>query len=128
MLRVGLSQQVPPSPIIIDDLHVSYPFGEPIDFVVRKRTPEPVRFACAAEVLHNGKFREFRWDISKNGLKVPFRSYFDLRSPSLKVRWDIPKQMNEIRPRVGWLCRLRIDLVSPTEEHIYSTPFSIKKE
>jgi hypothetical protein len=109
----------------IKGVQESYAADTAIPFTVVKQVPHSVTFACAAETLVDGEFREFRWNIFKNGLKPPFRDPIQLGQGAADLRWDIPKQMQAIRPRAGWTCRLRIDVLTPKPEQIYSQPFAI---
>jgi|GEM_PF-5131919 len=111
----------------ITGLQESYAPGAAISFTVVKQIPDSVTFACAAETLVEGEFREFRWDIFKNGLKPPFRDPIQLGQGAADLRWEIPQQMQAIRPRAGWTCRLRLDVLTPKAEQIFSQPFSIKR-
>lgn len=111
----------------ITGLQEAYAPGAAISFTVVKQIPDSVTFACAAETLVEGEFREFRWDIFKNGLKPPFRDPIQLGQGAADLRWDIPKQMQSIRPRAGWIYRLRIDVLTPKAEQIFSQPFSITR-
>ena len=114
--------------LTIGKLKESYAVNEPILFQVNKNAAGPVLFACAAEVLVDGAFHEIRWDISKNALKLAFRRPTRMDSETMEVKWDIPHQMRSIRPEAGNTYRLRIDILSPRQEQIYSTSFFIREK
>lgn len=123
-----VAQQSKSAPLVsIKDLQASYGSDRPIHFEVKKNVAEPVSFVCAAETLVDGEFRESRWDISQNALKLAVRKPKQIQKETVDVIWDIPHQMKAIRPEAGRVYRLRIDTFSPREEHIYSSPFSITK-
>jgi hypothetical protein len=110
----------------ITGLKDTYPANAPIPFTVTKQVPDLVTFAVAAELWLDGQFQETRWDIFPNVLKVAFRHPIELRDSPLNLNWDVPKLMPAIRPRAGWRYRLRIDVLTPQKEHIFSETFSVK--
>lgn len=112
----------------IEGLKESYKVSSVIEFKVVKNIPDPVSFACAAELQVNGEFQERRWDIFQNALKaVSHLRPKEIKSKSLTLKWDIPHQLSAIRPREGDIYRLRIDTLSPKGEPIYSRPFLITR-
>jgi hypothetical protein len=109
----------------VTGLRASYRFGARIPFTIHKSASGAVTFCCAAEKLIDGRFEERRWDIFQSALKVAFRRPGKITSESLNLRWDIPKQPQPIWPEPSSVYRLRIDVVSPKQEHIYSAQFAI---
>lgn len=123
--RLPVKSEDNPGSITITGLKDRYEENEPISFVVVKNTERRITFACAAEVLVNGKYILERWDISKNAYKVAVRTPRELVDSRAVVTWDIPKFMQAIRPEPGKKYRFRVDIFAPREEHIYSSPFEI---
>jgi hypothetical protein len=122
-------QQAVAEPLVaIENLKDHYRINEPISFTLKKTTKQPIDFACAAEKMVDGKVILTNWDISRNVYKLVVREPRTMRTDSLDLKWDAPNLMKGLRPEAGRLYRLRIDIMSPTEEHIYSTPFSIERD
>jgi hypothetical protein len=105
----------------------AYSANAPIPFTLTKQTPDLVTFAVAAEVWDDGRFHEIRWDIFSNALKVAFRRPIEFRKGALELSWDVPRLTPSIRPRPDATYRLRIDVLTPQKEQIYSQPFLIRK-
>jgi hypothetical protein len=120
---------MPVSPQLeISGLKSSYAANTPIPFTITKRISAEVAFACAAETQIHGQWHEVRWDIFSKADKALSRSRsHTIRSDASEMIWDVSNLKPHLRPKAGWSYRLRVDVLTPKEESIYSPVFSIEK-
>jgi hypothetical protein len=126
-LAVALVRSSSADQLKIAGLKDTYPANAPISFTVSKQAPGSVTFAVAAELWIDGEFREASWDIFANAWGVVSRDPIELRDTPLNLKWNVPSVAPEIRPQPGWKYRLRVDVLTPQKEQIFSQPFSIDK-
>src|SRR5256885_956718 len=107
-------------------LESSYAANAPISFTVVKEIPGAVTFCVASEILYEGRWRDDRWDIFSHAYNLVVRRDRRLDGPSVDLRWDIPHLLAGIRPEAGRTYRLRVDVLTPKKEQIFSPPFAIR--